>query len=85
MTVPAAKETEAPRASAARSITRLSINISEETARQLKRLAEEHDTSVTNIVRRAVSVYSFLDDELEMNSLQLVDKKTKETTTLALV
>lgn len=66
--------------------TRLSINISNETARALRALAEKHDTSVTNIVRRAVSVYSFLDKELEGDTtLQLIDRKSNETTNLALL
>lgn len=67
--------------------TRLSINISEDTAEALKRLAMSHDTSVTNIVRRAVGVYDFLDEELEdkTRTLQIVDKAKSEVTTVAIV
>lgn len=69
-------------------VTRLSINISEQTADALKSLAERHDTSVTNIVRRAVGIYDFLDKELgeqRDRSLQIVDKEKKEVTTIAIV
>lgn len=69
-------------------VTRLSINISEQTADALKALAERHDTSVTNIVRRAVGIYEFLDQEMGGNhdrSLQIIDKANKEVTTIAIV
>ena len=44
--------------------TRLSVNINDETARALKELAERRETSVTDIIRRAVSVYKFVEDEV---------------------
>lgn len=39
--------------------TTLRINLNDETAITIKTLAEENDTSVTDIVHRAVSVYNF--------------------------
>ena len=64
--------------------TRLSVNINDETARALKELAERRETSVTDIVRRAVSVYKFVEDEVsEGKTVQLVDRD--EVVTLALI
>ena len=64
--------------------TRLSVNISDETARALRELAERNETSVTDIIRRAVSVFKFVEDEVDDGkTLQLVDRD--EVVTLALV
>ena len=41
---------------------RLSVNMNEETAQALK---EKNGLSVTEAVRRAISVYKFVNDELE--------------------
>lgn len=41
---------------------RLSVNINDETAAALEDLAERRGTSITDIVRRAVSVYKFVED-----------------------
>lgn len=54
--------------------TRLSVNINDETAKALKELADERGTSITDIVRRAVAVYKFVEDETATGKkLQLVD------------
>lgn len=72
--------------SRARGVTRLSVNISADTADALRELAERNGTSVTNVVRRAVGVYKFLDDQLDSDHhLQIVDKSKNEITTIALV
>jgi len=64
---------------------RLSINISEDTALALKTLANEHETSVTDIVRRAVAVYDYIETQTKDDKrLQLVDKNN-HVTTVALV
>ena len=64
--------------------TRLSVNITDDTARALRELAERNQTSVTDIVRRAVSVYKFVADEVEDGKkVQLADDR--EVVTLALV
>lgn len=62
--------------------TRLSVNVNDETADALKQLAKENGTSVTEIVRRAVSVYKFVEDEVghKGKTLQLVDDKDRVTT-----
>lgn len=64
--------------------TRLSVNVNDETASALRELADRRDVSITDIVRRAVAVYKFVEDETsEGKQLQLVDDK--ETTQVALL
>lgn len=60
--------------------TRLNVNINDDTAVALRKLAEEEGTTVTEIVRRAVSVYKFFDDARRGDkTIQLVDKNEKVT------
>jgi predicted transcriptional regulator len=60
--------------------TRLSVNINDETADALKELAKDRGTSVTDIVRRAVAIYKFVEDETGSGkSLQLVDDDDRVT------
>lgn len=42
-------------------MSRLSVNVNDETADALRTLAERRGVSVTETVRRAVSVYDFLE------------------------
>lgn len=67
-------------------MSRLNVNINDDTAAALRALADQDKMSVTEVVRRAVSVYKFVKDELDEDTdLQLVNKKSKERTTLALI
>ena len=60
---------------------RLSVNINDATAAALTDLAEKRDTTVTEIVRRAVSVYQFVSGEFETGKrLQTVDREGHATT-----
>lgn len=43
---------------------RLNINMNEETAAALRELAQEKQISITEAVRRAISVYKFVEDEI---------------------
>jgi predicted transcriptional regulator len=53
---------------------RLSVNINDETAAALNQLAKDRETTVTEIVRRAVSVYKFIEDQIkDGKTLQLAD------------
>ena len=65
--------------------TRLSVNISEDTARSLRELAERNETSITEIIRRAVGVYKYIEDEVTINHKVLKLVSDEEVTTLALV
>ena len=63
---------------------RLSVNINDETAVALNHLASQRQTTVTEIVRRAVSVYKFVEDETRKGkTLQLAD--ANEVVTLQMV
>lgn len=66
---------------------RLSVNINDETEQALKELAERRGTTVTEIVRRAVSVYKFVEDEVGRNgkALQLVDRENETVTSVAMI
>lgn len=61
--------------------TRLSVNINDETAAALRDLAERRGTTVTEIVRRSVSVYKFVEDEVAAGgkTLQLIDQNESVT------
>ncbi|WP_328329960.1 ribbon-helix-helix protein, CopG family [Kribbella sp. NBC_00382] len=61
--------------------TRLNVNINDETAEALRQLADRRQTTVTEIVRRAVSVYKFIEDEVVdgNKTLKLVTQEGQET------
>lgn len=55
-------------------MTRLSVNINHECADALNDLAKRRQTTVTEIIRRAISVYKYLDDaQRDGKSIQLRD------------
>lgn len=60
--------------------TRLSVNINDETAAALRELAEKDGITVTEVIRRAVSVYKFfVDARAEGETIQLVSADEKTT------
>jgi predicted transcriptional regulator len=64
--------------------TRLNINVSDETAQLLKEMAERGETSVTEIVRRAVGVYKYVEDGARQGKdIQIVGPN--DVTTIAIV
>ena len=67
-----------------RSVTRLNINISRETAEALRALAKDENTSVTNVVRRAVAVYKFLEDKMKGTDkeLEIFDPQSEKRATI---
>lgn len=55
--------------------TRMSVNITNQTARDLRELAERRDSSVTDVVGRSVTVYKFIVDEIAAGkTVQTVDR-----------
>jgi hypothetical protein len=44
-------------------IVRLNVNLNAETAAALRKIAEEREISFTEAVRRAISIFSFIDEE----------------------
>lgn len=63
-------------------VTKLNVNINDETAAALKDLADRRQITVTEVVRRAVSVYKFVEDEVVDgdSALKLVKSDGSETT-----
>jgi hypothetical protein len=67
-------------------IVRLNINVSGETADDLRRLAAERGTSVTEIVRRAVAVFAYLEAErAEGRQIQTIDRQGRNVKGLVLL
>lgn len=55
-------------------IVRLNVNLNGATADALKKLSEERGLSLTEVVRRAISVYNFIEDERQRgHRVQTVD------------
>lgn len=71
---------------AAKGIVRLSVNINRETAEAIRALAESNGISVTEVIRRAVSVYKFIDDEVKsgrnIKTMDESDNNVREITIL---
>lgn len=60
--------------------TRLSVNVNDETAAALRELADQDEISVTEVIRRAVSVYKFfVDARAEDKTIQLVSADETKT------
>ena len=67
--------------------TRLSVNITNETAEALRSLAKEKGTTVTDIVRQATGLLKFIDTELKDSDQILLIKnvRTNETSRIQLL
>jgi hypothetical protein len=67
-------------------LVRLSVNLNKETADALKEMAKEHGISFTEAVRRAISVYKFIDDEVhEGRKVHTLDADNKNVRELVLM
>lgn len=67
-------------------MTRLNININDTTAEELRLLKEEKGISVTELIRNAVSLYSFLEQEKrEGRKIETVSSKGKDRKILTYV
>ncbi|WP_128683621.1 hypothetical protein [Actinomyces qiguomingii] len=67
--------------------TRLSVNITDETAQALRTLAKEKGTTVTDIVRQATGLLKFIDAELKdpEQVLQIKNIRTNEVSRIKLI
>jgi hypothetical protein len=55
--------------------TRLSVNLSLDTANVLKALAKRKGITITDAIRRAIAVWSFVEDELDKgNRIAVVER-----------
>lgn len=67
-------------------IVRLNVNLNAATADALKKLSEEQGVSLTEVVRRAISLYSFIDDERRSgHRVQMTDPEKGEVRELILM
>ena len=67
------------------SVVKLNININDETAAALKDLADRRQITVTEVVRRAVSVYKFIEDEVVDGQAKLKLVKPDGETDIAVI
>lgn len=75
MTTPTRRKTTSPVAPAGK-LVRLSVNMNQDTAEALKEIADEAGISLTEAVRRAISVYKFVEDEIDKGRhVQTADEK----------
>lgn len=66
-------------------LTRLSVMLNQESAADLRHLADLHGRSFTETIRRMIAVARYLDDELEQNRvLQVVDRERNEVRELVI-
>lgn len=67
-------------------LVRLNVNLNSETADALKEIADHRGISFTEAVRRAISVYKFIDEETqEGRRIQTVSQDRNEVRELVLM
>lgn len=66
---------------------RLNVNLTDESAAALKEIAAKRELTVTEAVRRAITWYKFIDDEVVEGKrrIQLVDKDDSRVTDVAVL
>lgn len=68
------------------SYARLSVNINDETAAALRTLADRDGVTITELIRRAVSVLAFVEGEIDKgNEIRVVDKRRGTVSELVLL
>jgi plasmid stability protein len=55
-------------------VVKLTVNLSDEVAAALKQLAARHDSTMTNELRRVISIGKWLDDEQLKGAKVLIEK-----------
>jgi hypothetical protein len=53
---------------------RLSVNVALDVGDAIDTLAKRHGTTITDVIRRAVSAYKFIDDEVAAGGKILVER-----------
>ena len=54
---------------------RLSVNVAPDVGDAIDDLAKRHRTTITDVIRRAISVCKYIDDEAEAGGRILVERK----------
>jgi hypothetical protein len=74
------------RSEAQTDIVRLNVNLNPATADALKKLSDEQGVSLTEVVRRAISLYNFIDGERRSgHRIQTTDPEKGEVRELILM
>ncbi len=60
-------------------LTRLSVNMNQETADALKKYADKHGVSYTEAVRRAISLLHFIEGERSTGATILIESADQKT------
>lgn len=69
-----------------RGTERLSVNVSQKTAHDVRRIAEKRHTSVTETVRRAIALLALVEDEEDLGrDMQFIDADTGHVRSVSLV
>ncbi len=53
---------------------RLSVNVALDVGEAIDMLAKRHRTTITDVIRRAISTYKFIDDEVDSGGKILVER-----------
>ncbi len=53
---------------------RLSVNVALDVAQAIEALMQRHQVSITEVIRRAISAYKFLDDEIAAGHKVLIER-----------
>jgi hypothetical protein len=56
-------------------VRRLSVNVAPDVGDAIDQLAKRHGTTITDVIRRAVSIYKYIDDETTVGARILVEDK----------
>ncbi len=54
---------------------RLSVNVALDVGKAIDELAERHQTTITDVIRRAISTYKYIDDEAAAGAKILVERE----------
>jgi hypothetical protein len=56
-------------------VRRLSVNVAPDVGDAIDQLAKRHGTTITDVIRRAISIYKYIDDETTDGARILVEDK----------
>jgi hypothetical protein len=65
--------------------TKLSLSLTPEAASEIRRLAEKHDVTLAEVVRRSLTLYRFADSLSEDEELCVRNRRTGENSRLLTV
>ncbi len=83
---PATDPKTTPRAGVSADYTRLSVNINDATAEQLRRVAKDRGINITEAVRRAIALLAFIEDEVQaQHQVQVVDPQSGSVRELVMI